>query len=86
MHLWVILGLLHKDGKLTPAERQCRMDNNLCLICADKGHVAAACPKSRSNPSSSFKPKVARGATTETSTPATTEKSEVKTESTESKK
>ena len=36
---------LGKDGKLTPQEHQCRMDNNLCLFCGKTGHIAKECPK-----------------------------------------
>ena len=35
------------DGRLTAAERQRRMDNGLCLICAQRGHMAADCPSAR---------------------------------------
>ena len=37
---------LGKDGKLTPQERQRRMDNSLCLFCGKTGHIAKECPKS----------------------------------------
>ena len=36
---------LGKDGKLTPEERQRRMDNNLCLFCGNAGHRATDCQK-----------------------------------------
>ena len=39
---------LGKDGKLTPQERQCRLDKNLCLFCGASGHMAKDCPKSTS--------------------------------------
>src|SRR5467141_1237421 len=39
---------LGKDGKLTPQERQRRLDNKLCLFCGTSGHVAKDCPKSTS--------------------------------------
>src|SRR6266481_1669808 len=39
---------LGKDGKLTPQERQCHMDKNICLFCGAPGHVAKGCPKSMS--------------------------------------
>jgi hypothetical protein len=39
---------LGKDGKLTPEERQRRVDNNLCMFCGKSGHVARECYKSSS--------------------------------------
>jgi len=36
---------LGKDGKLMPQERQCQLDNNLCLFCGNPGHVAKDCSK-----------------------------------------
>ena len=39
---------LGKDGKLTPQERQCRLNKNLCLFCSASGHMAKDCPKSTS--------------------------------------
>ena len=39
---------LRKDGKLTPQERQCCLDKNLCLFCGASGHIAKDCPKSTS--------------------------------------
>ena len=39
---------LGKDGKLTPQERQCHLDKNLCLFCGASGHMAKDCPKSTS--------------------------------------
>ena len=41
-----LTGKLGKDGKLTPQERQCCMDNSLCLFCGKTGHIAKECPKS----------------------------------------
>ena len=41
---------LGPDGKLTPEERQRRIDNNLCLFCGQGKHVAVDCPK-RKKPS-----------------------------------
>ena len=32
-----------RKGKLTPAERKHRMDNNLCLYCGKEGHKAIEC-------------------------------------------
>ncbi|KIO01716.1 hypothetical protein M404DRAFT_28448 [Pisolithus tinctorius Marx 270] len=40
-----IAHLLGKDGKLTSAECQCRMKNNLCLFCGKAGHSTKDCPK-----------------------------------------
>ena len=40
---------LGKDRKLTPQERQHRLDNKLCLFCSKDGHMAKDCPKSSSN-------------------------------------
>jgi hypothetical protein len=42
---------LGKDGKLLPAERQRRFDNNLCMFCGAPGHTAANCNKSTSSAS-----------------------------------
>ena len=36
---------LGKDGKLTPQERQRRMDGGLCLLCASSGHMIKDCLK-----------------------------------------
>ena len=36
---------LGKDGKLTPEERQHRLDKNLCLFCGASDHKAADCNK-----------------------------------------
>ena len=36
---------LGKDSKLTPQERQCHIDKNLCLCCGASGHWASDCPK-----------------------------------------
>ena len=41
-----LTGKLGKDGKLTPQERQRRMDDSLCLFCGKTRHIAKACPKS----------------------------------------
>ncbi|KIN97748.1 hypothetical protein M404DRAFT_32080 [Pisolithus tinctorius Marx 270] len=43
-----IAHLLGKDGKLTSAECQRRMKNNLCLFCGEAGHSTKDCPKSTS--------------------------------------
>jgi len=40
-----LTGKLGKDGKLTPQERQRRLDNSLCLFCGRTGHIANECPK-----------------------------------------
>ena len=42
---------LGKDGKLTPQERQCCFDNNLCMFCGGPGHSTKNCPKSSSSAS-----------------------------------
>jgi hypothetical protein len=39
-----ISDMLGPDGKLKPEERQRRMDNNLCLRCAETGHKVNDCP------------------------------------------
>ena len=52
---------LGKDGKLTPAERQRRLDNNLCMFCAGAGHKAKDCRKPTSSAAK------ARAATADTS-------------------
>ena len=39
---------LGKDGKLTAAERKCRLDNNLCMFCGGTRHFADKCPKKTS--------------------------------------
>ena len=36
---------LGKDGKLTPQEHQCCMDNSLCLFCRKTRHITEECPK-----------------------------------------
>ena len=36
---------LGKDGKLTPQERQCHLNKNLCLFCGAPDHRAADCNK-----------------------------------------
>ena len=41
-----LTGKLGKDRKLTPQERQRRMDNSLCLFCGKTGHIAKECLKS----------------------------------------
>jgi hypothetical protein len=40
---------LGKDGKLTPEERQCHFNNNLCLFCGGTGHTAKECTKAGSS-------------------------------------
>jgi hypothetical protein len=41
-----LTGKLGTDGKLLPAERQRRLDNDLCLLCGKGGHVVRDCPRS----------------------------------------
>ena len=36
---------LGKDSKLTPQERLCRINKNLCLCCGASSHQASNCPK-----------------------------------------
>ena len=44
---------LGKDGKLLPEERQRRIDQGLCLLCGQKGHLVKECPKATSTSSNS---------------------------------
>ena len=37
---------LGSDGKLTPQERQRRIDRGLCLLCGQSGHMVRECPRS----------------------------------------
>ncbi|KIN94065.1 hypothetical protein M404DRAFT_35443 [Pisolithus tinctorius Marx 270] len=67
-----IAHLLGKDGKLTSAECQHRMKNNLCLFCGKAGHSAKDCPKSTSCTAK------AHAATAGTLPPPTAEKAEPK--------
>jgi len=57
-----IAKFLGPDGKLTPEERKCRLDNKLCLCCGKLGHMVSDCPQL-------LKPKVKACAAT-VSTPA----------------
>ena len=41
--------VLDKDGHLLPEEKQCRMDQGLCLICSKKGHITKDCFSARNN-------------------------------------
>lgn len=45
----IVASHLGPDGKLTATEKQRRMDNKLCVICADPGHIAVNCPKKKNN-------------------------------------
>ena len=36
---------LTKEGKLTPDEKQCRMNIGACFYCGEVGHLTAQCPK-----------------------------------------
>ena len=40
-----LTGKLGKDNKLTLQERQCCMDNSLCLFCGKTEHITKECPK-----------------------------------------
>ena len=42
-------GLLNKDGKLTDAEQQCRINNNLCIYCGFASHQVENCKKKKAN-------------------------------------
>jgi len=62
----LIANLLGPDGKLTPEEHKCRLDNKLCLHCGKLGHMVSDCPQC-------LKPKVkAHAATVSTPTAAPT--------------
>jgi hypothetical protein len=43
-----LLTKLGKDGKLTPEECQCQVDNNVCMFCGKSGNIAWECYKSSS--------------------------------------
>jgi hypothetical protein len=60
---------LGKDGKLKPAERQRRIDNKLCMICGEQGHMARTCPKAKNN-NSTPQTSGRAAATTNSETPA----------------
>jgi len=45
---------LGPDGRLTPAEHQCRMNLGLCMHCGQSGHLARGCPKQNARPTSLF--------------------------------
>jgi len=40
-----IANLLGSNGKLTPEERKCHLDNKLCLRCGKLGHMVSDCPQ-----------------------------------------
>jgi hypothetical protein len=42
---------IKSNGKLTQQERQCWMDNNLCLFCGKGGHQATDCNLVKANSS-----------------------------------
>jgi Zinc knuckle len=44
---------LRKDGKLLPKERQHQINQGLCLLCGQKGHLVKECPKATLNLSNS---------------------------------
>ena len=54
--------VLGKDGRLLPEERQRRVDNNLCLLCGKKGHIATNCPKKSSSSKGQVKGRSAKAA------------------------
>src|ERR1700678_1608830 len=58
-----------KNGKLTPQERQRRMDNKLCLYCGETSHKAGNCNK-QSSSSSKAKARAAKVEEKETPTPS----------------
>ena len=44
-----LMGKLDSNRKLTQQERQCRIDNNLCLFCGKPGHKVPDCPTKASS-------------------------------------
>ena len=47
---------LSSDGKLTPQERQRRMDKGLCLLCGQSGHMVHECPRATKACAAATKP------------------------------
>jgi hypothetical protein len=66
----VLAGILGPDGKLTQAEKDRRIKNNLCMGCGEPGHLAVACTKLKKAPSGS-------AVTSSTTTTSTTNKTNV---------
>jgi hypothetical protein len=58
-----------KGERITPEERQRRMDNHLCLICGEAGHGRKNCPLNRYNKSSSSITSASTSSTGKESTP-----------------
>jgi hypothetical protein len=44
-----LTGKLGSNSKLTQQERQCQMDNNLCLFCGKGGHWVTDCNLAKAN-------------------------------------
>ncbi|ORZ33786.1 hypothetical protein BCR44DRAFT_350387 [Catenaria anguillulae PL171] len=47
----MVVDALQMRGPISDAEKQRRLDNNLCLYCGKPGHSANACPNKRRNKS-----------------------------------
>ena len=69
---------LGKDGKLLPEERQRRIDQGLCLLCGQKGHLVKECPKATSNMSNSSNSKGRSAKTSDSKAEATASTSDSK--------
>ncbi|KAG6325712.1 hypothetical protein ID866_13377 [Astraeus odoratus] len=67
-------GVLGKDGKLTAAERLCRIKNTLCLFCGLPGHSAKDCPRSTSRAAKARATQAASVAASTAETPAKAKK------------
>ncbi|KAG6327194.1 hypothetical protein ID866_11895 [Astraeus odoratus] len=67
-------GVLGKDGKLTAAERLCRIKNALCLFCGLPGHSAKDCPRSTSRAAKACTTQAASIAASTVETPAEVKK------------
>jgi Zinc knuckle len=62
---------LRKDGKLLPKEHQRWIDQGLCLLCGQKGHLVKDCPKATQN-SSNSKGRAAKTLDSKAEAPAST--------------